>query len=190
MPLWGNQQVANGVFKPKFGFPKYMGIPNISPGANGANTFGVTAAGAVDPAGTFAGNPPVHAGWVNIVLGRGYLDGVIEVLAAGNNIVNLSYHSANITGGNGSGANVQVTSVNGNGAVGNVLTVTVRAGGSNYNGAVNIAIVPAMTAASGNAYVRPRMSTRVGQFKTETIVAMGSITGTDPVANNWFANNA
>ncbi len=189
MPLWGTQQVANGVFKPKFGFPKYMGIPNILPGANGANTFGVTANGNKDGASTFGGNPPTHAGWVNFVLGRGYVNSVLAITAAGNNVANLSY--AVPFGGNGSGANLQVTSVNGNGSIGNVLTVAVRAQGAGYNSAPTLAFAPLAggPASAANANVTLTMGGRTGRYQVESIVAMGSITGTDPNANNFYANN-
>jgi len=190
MPLWGSVNRAEANLKPLFGAVKYQGIGNVLPGANNANTFGITANGYANSSGVFGGRGgPGHAGWVTMIQGRGYLQGIDAILTFGNNISNLSYHSANITGGNGSGANVLVTSVNGNGAVGNVLTLQVVAQGSRYNGAVNICIVGRTSAATENCYARPLMSSKTGAYKGEVLVAMGSLSGTDPVANNWFVNN-
>lgn len=190
MPLWGSVNQANAATKPLFGLVKYQGIPNVAPGANTANVFGISANGYSNSSGTFGGRGgPGHAGWVSLILGRGYLQGIDAILSFGNNISNLSYHQANITGGNGSGANVLVTSVNGNGAVGNVLTLSVVASGSRYNGAVNICIVGRTSAAAENAYARPLMSSKTGSYKGEVLVAMGSMSGNDPVANNWFVGN-
>ena len=174
MSLWGGNNSVSAVNKPKHGFPKYFGMATVLPGANSANTFGVTANGATDPAGTFGGKTPGHAGWINMSLGKGYVNSILSILAAGNNIPNGSYSI--VTGGNGS--------------VGNILTLAVRSQGQNYNSAPNVCFVPSPASAAQNGYISVTMGGRTGRFQQETIVAMGSLTGYDSTANNWYANNS
>ena len=79
------------------------------------------------------------------------------------------------------------------GVVGNVTTLAVRAIGQNYNSlatGINVSVIPSVVLASGNAYATVLMGGRAGRIMTETIVAMGTLVGSDPVANNFFVNNA
>lgn len=221
MPLWGNRQfltTANN--KPIHGFPHYYVAANVDPagilravppgpaGQNIANQLvGITASGMTNTQGAGiatgtlynkfgASGGPAHAGWVTIQQGRGFIRDVAGIISAGNNVPNLSY--AIVLGGNGAGANLQVTGVNGNGVFGNVTAITLRLGGNNYNssivaangqtGAINV-IFANSAALGSNSYATVILGGRAGRTQFETIVAMGSLTGVDPVANVFFANN-
>lgn len=204
MPLWDNRVFGGGTSgntRPKFGFPEYFASPvvaNVT--ANTANTIGVSANAYSNTSGPafFAGKGgPGHAGWINIRIGRGYVAGIDTILNAGNNIQNGSF--AIINGGNGSGANIQVTGVSGNGIVGNVTQLTIRNGGSGYNtainganagvsGPMNVVILRSGTTGS-NAFATVLMGGRAGRVEAETIVAMGSLSGNDNAANTYFVPN-
>ncbi len=205
MPLWNNQIFGGGTTgnsRPKFGFPEYFASPvvaNVT--ANTANTIGVSANAYSNTSGPsfFAGKGgPGHAGWINIRIGRGYVAGIDTITVPGNNITNGTF--ALITGGNGSGANIQVTGVSGNGVIGNVTQLTVRSGGSGYNtnvngantgvtGAMNVMILRTGSTGS-NAFATVIMGGRAGRVEAETIVAMGTISGNDNAANSYFVPNA
>lgn len=204
MPLWGTTIFNGGTSgntRPKFGFPEYFASPVVANvEANTANTIGVSANAYANASGPsfFAGKGgPGHAGWINIRIGRGYVAGIDAILNAGNNIQNGSF--AIINGGNGTGANIQVTGVNGNGVFGNVTQLTILSGGSGYNttanganagfgGPMNVVILRSGTLGS-NAFVSVRMGGRAGRVESETIVAMGSLTGNDNAANTYFVPN-
>lgn len=222
MPLWGNRQFPTQAnTKPIHGFPHYFTGANVDPvsgrplavspgpaGQNLANQLvGVTATGMTNTQGAAiatgtlynrfgASGGPGHAGWVTIAQGRGFIRDVAGIVNAGNNVQNLSF--ALVLGGNGSGANLQVTGVNGNGNFGNVTSILLRSGGAGYNSsivAVNnqtsaINVIFANSAGLGsNSNATVILGGRAGRTQFETIVAMGSLTGFDPVANVFFANN-
>ena len=213
MPLWGNTQIATGAWnriradgavegKPIHGFPHNFVAANtdpvtgqplaVSPGRaelNRANSlFGVTNSG-MPTANLRTPGSPQHAGWVTVQQGRGWIREVRSIIAAGNNIANGAI--AFITGGNGSGANIVVTSVNGNGVFGNVLTIELVSQGANYNANgqfINVRFANSATIGA-NAFANVITGGRAGRTMFETIVAMGSMTGQDPVANNYVTGN-
>ena len=202
MPLWGGRNFAGGNTKPSWNYGSYYAIPpgalqTLGAGnfANSANIFGVTANGYANASGSFSGRGgPAHAGWVALSVGRGFVRDVDRILAAGNNIANGA--TSIVTGThNGSSILLNVTSVNGNGAIGNVLTVNVRSGGVDINTAnaqlinvcfANLAIA---TGLGSNSYITVLIGGRAGRIQSETLVAMGSLTGTDANANVWFTGN-
>jgi hypothetical protein len=204
VPLWNNQIFnggATGNSRPKFGFPEYFASPvvaNVT--ANTANTIGVSAnayANTYGPATWDGKGGPGHAGWINIRIGKGYIAAIDSILNAGNNIANGSY--AVIYGGGGANANIQVTSVTGNGVYGNVTSVVLRSGGDGYNTAVNGAntgtfgsmnVTVRRSGTGANAHISVIMGGRAGRVEAETIVAMGSMTGNDDAANTFFVPNA
>lgn len=199
MPLWGGRQYqASGNSKPNFAYAPYFAVPQggtlIAGAANNAqnvaNVFGVTANGMIDaasPQRTAVG----HAGWIAISVGRGFLaDATIR--SVGNNIANGTYST--ITGtSNLVGANVQVTAVNGNGAIGNVVSIAVRTVGNSINTA-NVQLINISFANTGgfgqNAFGTGIIGGRAGRIMSETLIAMGSLVGSMNEANNYFANNS
>lgn len=204
MPLWGGRQynITNGNTKPNFSYAPYFAVPpggTLIAGAannasNVANVFGVTANGMANSSGAFSGRGgPGHAGWVALSVGRGYIRDVDRVLVAGNNIPNGAYSIINYGSSNGQSINLQVTSVNGNGAMGNVLTFAVRSPGSSINTA-NAQLLNIWFTNSGgfgvNSYVSVLIGGRAGRIQSETLVAMGSLVGNSDEANNWFVGNA
>jgi len=201
MPLWGGRQYqASGNTRPNWPFAPYFAVPQggtLLAGAannaqNVANVIGVTANGMTDPASTLRGGV-AHAGWQALSVGRGYLRDAGSIIAPGNNITNGAVALINYGTSNGTGGALVVTSVNGNGAVGNVLTFAVSAPGSGINTAnaqlINVRFQNNATF-GGNAYVNVLLGGRAGRIQSETLVAMGSLVGSMNEANNWFANNA
>lgn len=201
MPLWGGRQYqSTGNTKPNFSFAPYFAVPQgatLAAGAannaqNVANVIGVTANGMANVSGVFLGRGgPAHAGWVSISVGRGFLAGA-TIFNQGNNVTNGTYSIIQGTS-NLVGANVQVTSVSGNGAVGNVLSIAVRTAGDSINTA-NAQLINISFANSGgfglNCYATGIIGGRAGRIMSETLVAMGSLVGSRDEANNWFVNNA
>lgn len=185
----------------------------VPPGLSGANIannlVGVTANGMTNTSGTplasttlynrfGAGGGPAHAGWITVQKGRGYIRDIAGIQVTGNNIANGTV--ASITGGNGVGANIIVTGVTGNGVIGNVTQLTILTSGNSFNSdivaanglstAINVRVGNLVGVVSGsNAYATVFVGGRAGRTVFETIVAMGSMTGTDPVANLYFAKN-
>lgn len=199
MPLWGGRQFASGNSKPNYAYAPYFAVPQgggLTLGAannaqNVANVFGVTANGMTDAASLLRSQVG-HAGWVAVSIGRGFIrDGVL--LSAGNNITNGATALIAYGTSNGTGGALVVTSVNGNGAVGNVLTFSVTSQGSGINTA-NAALINVRfqnnATFGANAYLSVLLGGRAGRVQSEVLVAMGSMTGTSAEANNFFANNA
>jgi hypothetical protein len=212
MPLWGNTQFFNRAFttradgaiegKPIHGFPHNFVAANsdpvtgrplaVLPGRaelNRANNlFGVTNSG-MPTANLRTSGAPQHAGWVTVQQGRGWINNLGTLLVSGNNIANGNIGV--ITGGNGTGANIVVTSVNGNGAIGNILTIALVSQGANYNANgqfINVRFGNSATIGS-NGFANVVTGGRAGRTMFETLVAMGSLTGTDPTSNNYVAGN-
>jgi hypothetical protein len=203
MPLWGGRQFpTTGNTKPNFSFAPYFAVPqgaNLTSGSLGnaynvANVVGVTANGMANTLGVFSGRGgPAHAGWIAISVGRGFIRDAGSIIAPGNNITNGAQALINYGSSNGTGGALVVTSVNGNGAVGNVLSFAVTAPGSGINTAnpalINVRFQNNATF-GGNAYVNILLGGRAGRIMSETLVAMGSLVGSTDEANNWFVNNA
>jgi len=110
---------------------------------------------------------PQHAGWVIRKVGTGP---VVSITAnAGAVAVNSYITFSQGNGVNGSGntaANAQIT-VN---TAGYITSITVNSGGIYAN-------TPIATANQGNSALTVTMGGRAGRIQTETIVAMGSMTG-------------
>jgi len=108
---------------------------------------------------------PQHAGWVLVKQGTGP---VVSISA------NTGAYGANgyvtFTGGGTSNTAANATiSVNGNGSIN---SITINDGGKYLT-------TPTVGAASGNASFTVTMGGRANRAMTETIVAMGSVTGDD-----------
>lgn len=181
MALWGNLDAANNA--PKQSDMTGYGGTTGSVSANGqtyyANTqinatvqnaalgiFGVDTA--EQAAATAAQGVPQHAGWVARKVGMGPITGITA---------NSGAVSANgfltFTGGNGIGAASGGTAANASisvDAAGFITSITINNPGLYAN-------TPVATAASGNAVFTITMGGRANRVTTETLVAMGSMTG-------------
>lgn len=180
MSLWGNLDAANNA--PKQSAMAGYGGTTGSVSANGqtyySNTqinatvqnaalglFGVDTA--EQTAATAAQGVPQHAGWVARKVGMGPITSVTA--NAGAVGVNATM---TITGGNGTGAttgNTPATVVVSVNAAGYITSIAVTDGGLYAN-------TPSINAMS-NAVFTITMGGRAGRVQTETLVAMGSMTG-------------
>lgn len=177
MSLWGNLDAANNA--PKQGDTTGYGgnTPQVTPNTQVyyANTqigafinnaaigvFGVDAAEQASTPTATGGKPP-HAGWVIRKVGTGP---VTTITANAGSVGVNSY--VTITGGGTSNvaANAQIA-VN---TAGYIVSITVNTPGS-YQ------FTPTATANSGNSVLTVTMGGRANRVQTETIVAMGSMTG-------------
>jgi hypothetical protein len=185
MSLWGNLDAANNVPKQSEMVGYGGNTPQVS--QNGqvyfANTrinafmansalgiFGVDTTEQVNALGT-AGKPQ-HAGWVVRKVGTGPIVSITANSGAVGTNSFITFSQGNGIGGSGNtAANAQI-SVN---TAGYITAITLNSGGSYAN-------TPIATPASGNAVFTITMGGRAGRIQTETIVAMGSMTGdNDPV---------
>ena len=96
--------------------------------------------------------------------------------------------------GQGTGANISYTTANAQNALQSYSsnaqlntfgTLTIVDGGSGYSNASALTIVTNKTAISNGTFTAI-LGGRAGRIQTETIVAMGSITGDDPKDNVLF----
>jgi hypothetical protein len=135
--------------------------PNVFHSNVGLSVTGLTAAEKANTPG------PAHAGWVNRVEGTGGIASIVVTNGgtgySGNGFLTIT------GGGSGTGANASYT-VNGGGSI---ASVTLVAGGANYNAAT-------VTANAVATYTIPAVFVvtkggRAGRISYETLVAQGSI---------------
>jgi hypothetical protein len=184
MSLWGNLDAANNVPKQSEMVGYGGNTPQIT--QNGqvyfANTkinafmanaalgiFGVDATEQQNALTTLG--KPQHAGWVIRKVGTGP---VVTITAnAGSVAVNSYITFAQGNSVNGTGATVANAQITVNTA-GYIQTITINNGGSYAN-------TPIATANQGNSALTITMGGRANRVTTETIVAMGSMTGDNDV---------
>lgn len=186
MSLWGNLDAANNVPKQSDMVGYGGNTPQVTP--NGqvyfANTrinafmsgaalgiFGVDASEQQNTVTSSLGHPQ-HAGWVARKVGTGPVvtitanSGAVGV----NSYITFAQGNGNAGSGN-TAANAQI-SVN---TAGYITTITINSGGSYAN-------TPIATPNTGNAVFTLTMGGRANRVQTETLVAMGSMTGdNDPI---------
>ena len=182
MPLWGNLDASNNA--PRIGDTAGYGgstpqvtnntrvyFANTQIGAFSAKqaigVFGVDAAEQKISATSTTTGHPQHAGWVIRRVGTGP---VVTVTANAGSVGANSYitftKGDGIDGSGNTAANAQI-SVN---TAGYITGITINSGGSYAN-------TPIATANSGNSSLTVTVGGRAGRVQTETIVAMGSMTG-------------
>lgn len=199
MSLWGNLDHVSGNQKPVFANTSNS-TSNSTINGTSANTdqyYGLMMGVSAGEMANSAGKPqiPQHAGWVSVKYGTGP---VVSIAASGGSGINAAGYltftdiSAH---GQGKDANASFTIANSqntlqtystNSAWNTISTITVASGGSGWSNASAITIrtngsnttLPSFTVTLGG---------RAGRIKTETIVAMGSITGDDPTDNVVFS---
>jgi hypothetical protein len=141
-------------------------------------------------------NKAVHAGWVSQKIGTGPVAS-ISITSGGTGINADGYLliSDNSYLGQGAGFNASFSIANSqntlqtystNSAWNVINSITIVNGGSGFS---NVAALNVRTNGSNTTW--PNLSItlggRAGRFNYETIVAMGSITGDDPVDNVYFS---
>lgn len=182
MSLWGNLDAANNA--PKIGGTAGYGgnTPQVTNntqvmyantqisayiGKAAIGVFGVDASEQKTSASSTTTGHPQHAGWVVRKVGTGP---VVSISANAGSVGTNSYITFSkgngIDGSGNTAANAQIT-VN---AAGYITDITVNSGGSYAN-------TPIATAASGNSVLTVVMGGRANRVQTETLVAMGSMTG-------------
>lgn len=195
MSLWGNLDNATGNQKPVFANTSNA-YSNSTINDGVANTDAYYGAVMGVSSGEMANTStkpqnPQHAGWVSVKYGTGPVTGISVSGGTGINaagyllITDVSAH------GQGTGANISFTTANAQNALQSFSsnaqlntygTFTVVNGGSGFSNA------SALTVTTNGANIALGTFTvtlggRAGRIKTETLVAMGSITGDDPRDN-------
>ena len=185
MSLWGNLDAANNAPKSS-SMAGYGGnTPQVTANAQVyfANTrinafmansalgvFGVDTTEQINALNNLG--HPQHAGWVVRKVGTGPI--TLITANAGSVAVNSYITFAQGNSVNGTGATVANAQITVN-AAGYIQTITINNPGSYAN-------TPIATANSGNSSLTVTMGGRANRIQTETIVAMGSMTGdNDPV---------
>jgi len=192
MSLWGNLEAANNAPKSS-AMPGYGGsTPQVTSNAQVyyANTrinsfitdaaigvFGVSASEQSNATSTLQGVPQ-HAGWVVRKVGTGP---VVSITANAGSVATNSFitfsQGNGIAGSGNTAANARI-SVN---TAGYITAITINSGGEYAN-------TPIATATSGNSALTVTVGGRAGRVQTETLVAMGSMTGDND--NIWGAPGA
>lgn len=199
MSLWGNLDTASGNQKPVFAnTSNIQSISTInSTVANTAKFYGAVMGVSTSEQTAAASKPqnPAHAGWVSVKYGTGP---VTAISASGGSGINAAgYLLLTDTSAHGQGATVNASftiansqntlqSYSSNAQLNVINTITVVNGGSGWSNASAITVVT-----NGSNISLPTFTVtlggRAGRIKSETLVAMGSITGDDPKDNVVFS---
>lgn len=197
MSLWGNLDNETGNDKPLFANTSNS-TSNSTINGTAANTnayygnmYGVSATEvAANP------NKAVHAGWVSQKIGTGPVAS-ISITSGGSGINAAGYLLITDSSylGQGAGFNASFTIANSqntlqsystNSALNVINSITIVNGGSGFS---NVTALNVRTNGSNTTW--PNLSItlggRAGRMNYETIVAMGSITGDDPLDNVYFS---
>ena len=201
MPLWGNQDTANGYQKPLFANTTNAWSRSTINGSSAntnqhyGNMFGVSVTEQSNTLAQLDGTHSAHAGWVSQKVGTGpvasinIVNGGTGINAAGYLLIVDSSVLAQGAGFNASFtiANSQNTlqSFSSNSTLNTINTITIVNGGSGFSAAGSLNV-----RTNGSNTIWPNLSVtlggRGGRIQYETIVAMGSITGDDPRDNVYF----
>lgn len=195
MSLWGNLDNATGNQKPVFANTSNA-YSNSTINGTVANTdtyygavMGVSS-GEMANTSTKPQNPQ-HAGWVSVKYGTGPVTGISVSGGTGINAAGYLLITDASAHGKGTDVNVSFTTANAqnilqssssNSTLNTYGTFTITNGGSGYSNA------SALTVGTNGANTSVGTFTitlggRADRIKTETLVAMGSMTGDDPRDN-------
>jgi len=199
MSLWGNLDNATGNDKPLYANTSLTTSESTINGAK-ANTvkyYGVVAGVSVTEEERSNTTPqhPTHAGWVSLKVGTGPIKSITATGGTGINAAGFLIVTDTSTYGRGANVNIAFTTANSqntlqvsspNSAWNTIGTLTIVNGGDGFSNASAITVVtngantslPTFTITLGG---------RAGRIATETLVAMGSITGDDPADNVWYS---
>jgi hypothetical protein len=188
MSLWGNKDYPSGNQKPLFANTTLTTSKStINNGvANTDKFYGAVAGVSVTEqqrANNVGGPIPQHAGWVSVKVGTGPITGVTitdggDVTANGFIIL-----KDNSVLGKGANANIAYTVSN----TDNVVSVTIINGGDGWSNAAAIGYAVTDSSNVTQPTLTFTLGGRAGRIKTETLVAMRSITLDDPSDNVFFS---
>jgi len=203
MSLWGNIDYDSGNNKPKFANTSNA-TSNSTINGTAANSnhyygwvMGVTPAEQSNTSVVTAPQHPAHSGWVSLKIGTGPIASISSNGGSGINSAGyllLTDLSPGSTIGSGSGANISYTIANSlntlqsfssNSQLNVINTITVVNGGSGWSNGTAIRVLTNGTAIS-NATFTVTLGGRGNRIATETLVAMGTITGHDPRDTPFF----
>lgn len=195
MSLWGNIDYRTSNLKPLYA--------NTTTTTSNS-TINSTAAGNVKYYGIVAGvsateteranslpQHPTHAGWVSVKYGTGPITGISVSGGTGINAAGFLTITDGSVAGDGTGANISFTTANSqntlqtyssNSAWNTYGTFTIVNGGSGYSNSSAITIRTNGANTSLGTFT-VTLGGRAGRVQTETLVAMGSISGDDPADN-------
>lgn len=201
MPLWGNQDTANGYQKPLFANTTNAWSSSTINGSRAnnvhyyGNMFGVSAAEQANTLSQADGAHSQHAGWVSQKIGTGPVVR-IDIVNGGTGINAAGYLLITDSSvlGQGAGFNASFTIANSqntlqsfssNSTLNTINSITIVSGGSGFSAVSGLNV-----RTNGSNTTWPSLSVtlggRAGRQNYETIVAMGSITGDDPRDNAYF----
>ena len=199
MSLWGNIDYPTSNLKPVFANTTNASsnstINNTS--ANTNKFYGVVAG--VSASETERANSlpqhPTHAGWVSMKIGTGPIASIS--VSGGTGINAAGYLTITDTSvlGQGKDANISFTTANAqntlqtystNSTLNTFGTFTIANGGSFYSNSAAITIRTNGSNTSLGTFT-VTLGGRAGRIRTETLVAMGSITLDDPRDNVYFS---
>ena len=198
--LWGNKDYGTGNNKPLWANTSNNTSGSTINGSSANVVYGAVMGVSTVEMQAAAAKPwaPAHAGWVSVKIGTGPLVNVVinnrgqGINSAGFLTISDSNNPA------GSGANASYTIANSqnslqaystNAWLNSISTITINSGGANYANVskVTISAVPGIVASN----IYPVLGGRAGQYKTEVLVAMKSIsTATDDPRDNAFFTGA
>ena len=197
MSLWGNLDNATGNDKPLFANTSNSTSNSTINGtdANTAKYYGNMYGVSVTEQ-TNSTKHGAHAGWVSQKIGTGPVASIsITSGGAGINAAGYLLISDNSYLAQGAGFNASFTIANSqntlqtystNSAWNVINSITIVNGGTGFS---NVSALNVRTNGSNTTW--PNLSItlggRAGRFNYETIVAMGSITGDDPLDNVYFS---
>lgn len=195
MSLWGKLDTASGNQKPVFANTSNVQSNSSIHGtaANTAKYYGAVMGVSTGEQANAASKPqnPVHAGWVSVKYGTGP---VVSISATGGSGINAAgYLLLTDTSAHGQGTSVNASftiansqntlqSYSSNAQLNVINTITVVNGGSGWSNASAITVVTNGANISQPTYT-VTLGGRAGRIKTETLVAMGTISGDDPRDN-------
>jgi hypothetical protein len=191
MSLWGNVDYPSGNQKPLFANTSNVSSNSTINGtkANTSKYYGIVAGVSATEEESSNSTPqhPTHAGWVSLKIGTGPISAV--AISAGGTVNANGFilvtdtatdTTSNITG---SGANISYTI---NAVTNTVTSVTVVNGGSGFSNVAKLTYKVTGANLSQPTLVFT-LGGRAGRIQTETLVAMGSITGDAPSDNAYFS---
>lgn len=199
MPLWGNKDYVTGNNKPLYANTSNA-YSNSTINGTQANTdtyYGYVMGVSATEISASVGTPqhPTHAGWISLKVGTGPVTGISVSGATGINAAGYLNLTDISVKGSGTGANISFTTANAqnsqqsyssNSTLNTFGTFTVVNGGSGFSNASAITVTTNGSNTSLGT-VTVTLGGRAGRVKTETLVAMNSITLDDPRDNVWFS---
>lgn len=199
MSLWGNLDNATGNQKPLFANTS-LTTSNSTINGTAANTvkyYGIVAGVSVTEEERANSLPqhPTHAGWVSLKVGTGPISKITATGGTGINASGFLIVTDGSSLGKGANVNISFTTANSqntlqvfstNSAWNTIGTLTIVNGGDGFS---NVSAITVRTngANTSQPTFTVTLGGRAGRIQTETLIAMGSITGDDAADNVWYS---